>query len=199
MIIALPMSLAWRVRLPWKPRLALFGVFSLGGVIVIFAIIRIVFTNTEHRQPEISWLNIWSAIEASVACIVCNLAPFKILFSKRVQNYTSEAYGYRGRSARDGKVPLESLEASMSSRAGNLQTSISAKQGEDQNTLARKDVIVVTEELDRKVMDADQIATVNVGAQKGRSNSIIRTWTGRQSEESVDRLRPITPGVKGFA
>jgi hypothetical protein len=67
MIIALPMSLAMRVKIPWKPRLALLAVFSLGGVIIVFAIMRVIFVNKKHTQPEISWLNLWSSIEVSVA------------------------------------------------------------------------------------------------------------------------------------
>ena len=93
MIMALPISLAWRVRLPWSSRLALFGVFSLGLLIIIFAVLRIVFTNTHDTRPELTWLTIWSVIESSVACIVCNLAPFKILFSKSGGTYGSNSYG----------------------------------------------------------------------------------------------------------
>ncbi|KAF2404903.1 hypothetical protein EJ06DRAFT_485279, partial [Trichodelitschia bisporula] len=81
LIIALPMSLAWRVRLPFRTRLALSGVFALGGFIVLFAIIRVIVTDTKTSRPEVSWLNLWSAIESSIAVIVCNLAPFKTLFT----------------------------------------------------------------------------------------------------------------------
>lgn len=107
MIIALPMSLAWRVRLPLRTKLALVGVFSLGGFIVAFSIIRIIFTNEKKRRPEISWLNLWSVVEASVACIVCNLAPFKTLFTGKSRDYTSDPYHYGQKYAKHGKPVYE--------------------------------------------------------------------------------------------
>ena len=91
--MALPISLAWKVKLPWTSRLALFSVFSMGLLIIVFAVLRIVFTNTHDTRPELTWLAIWSVIESSVAAIVCNLAPFKILFSKRGNTYGSNSYG----------------------------------------------------------------------------------------------------------
>lgn len=72
-----------RVRLPWTQKLALGGVFSLGVVIMLFAIIRIVVTNQHNSHPETSWLNLWSQIEASVAVIISSLAPFKSLFTRQ--------------------------------------------------------------------------------------------------------------------
>lgn len=242
MIIALPISLACRVRLPWKPRLALLGVFSLGGIIVIFAIVRVVFTNSEHRQPEISWLNIWSAVEAGIACIVCNLAPFKILFRGRVRNYTSNAYRYGGRYARDGKATLESHEMSLSSRAGTaaksketgtlvsiiesparsvgssrstqqamripsmhlpkgslLTTDICADQQINDDSFARKGVILVTEELDRKVTNADEIAVVHSNVEDSIPQSLRMAYIERHSEDSMERLPPSTPKITGVA
>ena len=83
MIIALPLYLAFRVQLPLIEKLALAGIFSLGGVIMLFAIIRIAVTNQHNSHPETSWLNLWSQIETSVAVIISTLAPFKSLFTKR--------------------------------------------------------------------------------------------------------------------
>src|ERR1700761_9497964 len=78
LIIALPMSLAMRVKLPWRTRISLCGIFALGGFIILFSVVRIIMTNMKDKRPEVSWLNLWSAVEASVACVVCNLAPFKV-------------------------------------------------------------------------------------------------------------------------
>lgn len=83
MVIALPLYLAMRVQLPWTQKLALAAVFSLGVVIMLFAIIRIVVTNQHNTHPETSWLNLWSQIEASVAVIISCFAPFKSLFTQR--------------------------------------------------------------------------------------------------------------------
>ncbi|MCJ1273487.1 hypothetical protein MMC21_001279 [Puttea exsequens] len=83
MIMALPLYLAMRVQLPWTQKLALGGIFSLGIIVILFAIIRIVVTNQHDSHPEVSWLNLWSQIEASVAVIISSLAPFKALFTHR--------------------------------------------------------------------------------------------------------------------
>ena len=82
-VIALPLYLAARVRLPLSQKLALGGIFSLGVIIMVFAVIRIVVTNRDNTHPEVSWLNLWSQIEASVAVIISSLAPFKSFFTTR--------------------------------------------------------------------------------------------------------------------
>jgi hypothetical protein len=246
MIIAIPMSLAWRVKLPWKPRLALFGVFSLGGVIIVFAIIRVVFTNKQHRQPEISWLNLWSAIEAGIACIVCNLAPFKVLFPGRARNYSSDPYRYGGRYAKDEKKTAESHELSLSSQSdrvashkearpsvvprgnypypppviprrapgrsphyasmhlprgvhkGLLRVSISADNRGNFNPY-EKDGILVTQEVERKIVTADQVTVSSTEVlDHDRPLPMRTTWYDRPSDDSVDKLLPATV-LKAFA
>ena len=236
------MSLAWRVKLPWKPRLALFGVFSLGGVIIVFAIMRVAFVNKEHRQPEISWLNFWSAIEAGVACVVCNLAPFKILFPGRVRNYSSNPYSFGRRYARDEKPPAESHELSLSSHGGKMAQSkvsgpleprgfpphpattpvqLSGRErykslhlprgvqksflrvsiGPDlrsQINAQTRDGILVTQEVETKVVGPDQI-TVSSEALAQERADLRTTWIARESDESLDRLPPRAPGIKAFA
>jgi hypothetical protein len=112
MIMALPISLAWKVKLPWTSRIALLSVFSLGLLIIVFAVLRIIFTNTHDTRPELTWLALWSVIESSVACIVCNLAPFKILFSKRGQTYGSNSYSYGKPKATNEKSENHELASS---------------------------------------------------------------------------------------
>ena len=82
-VIALPLYLALKVKLPLHQRLALGAVFSLGIFVMIFAIVRIVVTNSNSSHPDPSWLNIWSQVEAAVALIVSSLAPFKVFFTQR--------------------------------------------------------------------------------------------------------------------
>lgn len=90
LVIALPLYLALRVRLPMAQKMALGAVFSLGVVIMVFAVIRIVVTEQANAHPETSWLNLWSQIEASVAVIISSLAPFKSFFtSRRNKTYPS--------------------------------------------------------------------------------------------------------------
>jgi hypothetical protein len=119
LIIALPMSLAVRVRLPGRTKVALFGIFALGGFIIFFSAIRIIVTNATHKRPEVSWLNLWSAVEASIAVLVCNLAPFKVLFRGRIRATNSDPYRYNPAHAVEGKN-MNSYELS-SSQKSNTQ------------------------------------------------------------------------------
>ncbi|KAI9780212.1 MAG: hypothetical protein M1816_003136 [Peltula sp. TS41687] len=82
LIIWLPVNLVWRVQMKRKEKAALGFLFSLGGVIVVFAIVRVVRTNSTTRHPEPIWLALWSASESSVAVIVSCMASFKTFFSK---------------------------------------------------------------------------------------------------------------------
>ncbi|KAG8529863.1 uncharacterized protein KY384_005344 [Bacidia gigantensis] len=82
-IIALPMYLALRVQLPWSQKIALGAVFSIGAVIMVFSGIRIAVNMESGKHPEVSWLNLWSQIEASIAVIISSIAPFKAFFTQR--------------------------------------------------------------------------------------------------------------------
>lgn len=114
------MSLAMRVRLPWRSRLALVGVFALGLFVVLFSVVRIIVTNTHNTLPELSWLALWSVIEASVACIVCNLAPFKVMFKERMRTYQSDPCNHENRQYVREPKGTDSLELSSSSRPAHL-------------------------------------------------------------------------------
>ena len=117
MIIVLPMYLAMRVQLPWTQKLALAGIFSLGVVIMVFAVIRIAVTNPHNTHPETSWLNLWSQIEASVAVIISALAPFKALFSER------QGKSYESNQSPHG-IPAVRSGISTGSRKGQHQAAI---------------------------------------------------------------------------
>lgn len=239
--------------MPWKHRVTLLGVFSFGGIIVLFAITRVVFVNKRHRQPEISWLNLWSAIEASVACIVCNLAPFKVMFPSRARKYSSSPYAYGRGYRQNEKVYVESHELSMSSRSrqttqndtlkpycntrsslgrparpsralvsrdrpsttrlprgvhrgGFLRVSISADRRRCSDSETRGGILV-TQEVERKVANADEVTLASEEVGKNRSSSFSRsrsrsmrtTWIERTSQESAERVPPRTPGIKAFA
>ncbi|TID24074.1 putative agmatinase 1 [Venturia nashicola] len=222
LIIGLPMSLAMRARLTRRSRLAIIGVFFLGMFVVLFSVVRILVTNTNNTRPEPSWLALWSVVECSVACIVCNLAPFKVLFKGRLRTYNSDPYtGKSRRYFKDGKG-VDSLELSGSSRSAQwshpshpafhtpthpwkrpedessdrgsfqqarrnprrgLQTSVSSDrtQGDDFGKV-QNGAIVVTREVNRKEILADQVTLPGEKSEDG-----MRTvWTDRESADSLD-------------
>ena len=111
MIIALPLYLAMRVQLPLGQKMALAAIFSLGIVIMLFAIIRIVVTNQHNTHPETSWLNLWSQIEASVAVIISCLAPFKSLFTQRkLKSYEYQNSPHGIPNVRSGRLTGQKLK-----------------------------------------------------------------------------------------
>ncbi|KAI9650537.1 hypothetical protein NHQ30_000553 [Ciborinia camelliae] len=48
-----------------------------------FAIIRVAVVSTASRQPDSSWLYMWSAIEPPVAVVISCLVSFRALFGKK--------------------------------------------------------------------------------------------------------------------
>jgi hypothetical protein len=181
--MALPISLTIRVRLPLRTRLALCAIFGLGGFIITFSVVRIVVTNTTHKRPELSWLSLWSSIEASVAGVVCNLAPFKVWFHrKKWSPRGTEPYRYNPRHAVEGKLGIDSHELSQQSDGPDsadylkgpymwfdpskprnfpppgLRTHVTANHGpQDPGRPIRDGVIMVSRQVDRKETPSNQV------------------------------------------
>lgn len=90
--------------LPLRQRVALFGIFSLGIVTVIFDIIRLVVLVQTPTTPDFSWnqvpASIWTDIEPSIAILVACLPVMRPLlnlptFLKRrdnTYNYDNQIY-----------------------------------------------------------------------------------------------------------
>lgn len=66
LIIALPIHLVWDLQVNRQSKTALVTVFSLGFIIIIFAIIRVIATKASIHHVDPVWLALWSMIEASV-------------------------------------------------------------------------------------------------------------------------------------
>ncbi|KAI9790766.1 MAG: hypothetical protein M1833_001762 [Piccolia ochrophora] len=81
MIIGLPIHLLWKVRISLRQKFALGGIFCLGFLIIIFSMVRVILTNSKTTHTEVTWLDMWSSIEATVAVVVSCLASFKALFN----------------------------------------------------------------------------------------------------------------------
>ncbi|KAF7955580.1 hypothetical protein EAE96_004506 [Botrytis aclada] len=82
MILAIPISMLWTVRLSRKRKLALAGIFSLVIITIIFSIIRQSVVSSYSHQFEESWLYTWSLVEQTVAVIIACLASFRSLFAR---------------------------------------------------------------------------------------------------------------------
>lgn len=66
-----------------REKIALGTIFSLGGIIIIFAIIRVCVLNQSRQHPELTWLALWSAIESSVGELRFEACPITTLSEDR--------------------------------------------------------------------------------------------------------------------
>jgi hypothetical protein len=97
MIMALPISLLWSVKVSLGRKFLLAGLFSLVVITMAIAVVRVTvvssgYTTTHggaRQQAEITWLYFWSFIEFAIAVMVACLASFRALFAQK--NRASEA------------------------------------------------------------------------------------------------------------
>ena len=126
----LPWKLIWLLRLPLMEKVALGGVFCVGLVCVIMAVVRTVSVGVEARSvntPSSSWLVFWALIEAAIgeslgqslrvkgefdfnirlAVVVGTLPSFAIFFRRRQH---SRRYGSSGNGTGE-RVPTRSYRS----------------------------------------------------------------------------------------
>lgn len=74
--MTVPVSMLWKVQISLRQKLALAGIFSLTGFIMVFAIIRVTVVNSESNIADETWLYLWSAIEQTVGMLFLVDTPF---------------------------------------------------------------------------------------------------------------------------
>lgn len=124
-VICLPIYLTFNLKMTWAQKVSLAAVLCLGVIITIFSVIRIILTNSTGRQPEISWLALWSSIESSIAVMVACLASFKVLLTNR---------------RRGTRTPYTGLSEENSRKYGNAQSS--KREGDRSETFNRTGTMV---------------------------------------------------------
>lgn len=67
--MALPLHLLTKLKVDRSEKLALAGIFSLGFIIIIFAVVRVVETSASIHHVNPLWLALWSGVEAGVGKI----------------------------------------------------------------------------------------------------------------------------------
>lgn len=106
--IGLPMFL--RMQLPWKKKLPLIGIFSLGIFVVLAAVLNKMYSFTE---PFGSLWTYWYVREASTALLVANL-PFVWAFWRRLTGHKTVT----GISGKGSRAPPEMLSRNGRSAKG---------------------------------------------------------------------------------
>ena len=64
--MVLPLHLLWKLQITKKQKFALVVIFSLGTIIIIVAIVRVIEVSPKFDHVDPLWLSLWSMIEASV-------------------------------------------------------------------------------------------------------------------------------------
>ncbi|CAI6283424.1 unnamed protein product [Periconia digitata] len=80
LIISIPVTMLWNVRVHLGKKLALMSLFSLTIIVMMTAVARVAVNPTKHIQADPSWLYLWYNIELFVAMLVSSLASFRQLY-----------------------------------------------------------------------------------------------------------------------
>ncbi|SRR6266536_2924763 len=166
--MALPLNLLWKVRISRVEKQGLAAVFSIGFLIIIFAItraIQIAFTSTS--DPVL--LALWGIIESTVcmlfpsadsfqlgltlpaAVVVGCLPPFKSLFASRGNTTNANSNGYRkqydfSNELRNGSVPLDS-RITHSTRVRSTRV-----ERDDNRTESMEDIVTPSSDFSGKIL-----------------------------------------------
>ncbi|KAI3335726.1 hypothetical protein F4824DRAFT_142805 [Ustulina deusta] len=85
-IYLLPSPMLWNIQIPVRQRLALIGIFVVGGFVCIAGIIRIPTLRDAVSSTDPTWDHygsaIWSAIEINFAIVCASLVHLKPFFAK---------------------------------------------------------------------------------------------------------------------
>jgi hypothetical protein len=68
-VMCLPFSITWNLRLPKAQKIGIFVIFGSGWVCILFATLRVVqvgLVGGVPAVPEWKWLQIWTVIETSM-------------------------------------------------------------------------------------------------------------------------------------
>ncbi|KAL2163552.1 hypothetical protein VTH06DRAFT_5610 [Thermothelomyces fergusii] len=84
-IMAMPLRLIYNVRVAPEQKLGLVCVFSLGSVMIVFAIIRASQSLAEQGFVNLSLLLVWSTLAASISVLVGTLPALKVLMTTRAR------------------------------------------------------------------------------------------------------------------
>jgi hypothetical protein len=94
-IMAMPLRLIYNIKVSLKQKIGLVAVFSLGFVMIVFAIIRANQSLAQQGFVNLTLLLIWSTLAASISVLVGTLPALKVLI-------TTRARASEDRSADDG-------------------------------------------------------------------------------------------------
>ncbi|KAI1429876.1 hypothetical protein F5Y12DRAFT_725958 [Xylaria sp. FL1777] len=84
LIMLIPITLLWNVRIQWKKKIAIMGIFSLSLITIGIAIARVADIKATQQStgiPDSTYLWFWSALQASLCIVVACSSAFRQLFT----------------------------------------------------------------------------------------------------------------------
>lgn len=114
LILIYPMPVLKSLQLPRRQKIALMGVFALGGFVMITSILRLKSLLTISNSNDPTYDNVgaaeWSAIECNVAIICACLPSTRAVLSQLLPHiFSTRSNGYRSKTtipSRDGRSVL---------------------------------------------------------------------------------------------
>lgn len=124
-VIVLPWKLLWVVKRSRAEKIAIGSIVGLGVIIIVFAVVRVIVTNTTRTHPELVWLALWSAIESTIAVIVVSLISLRVYIVKGARTRTGTGTG-SGRKGGGYSTPgpgFDSIAGATGPNGGAIQLS----------------------------------------------------------------------------
>ncbi|KAL2194025.1 hypothetical protein P885DRAFT_63335 [Corynascus similis CBS 632.67] len=84
-IMAMPLRLIYNINVSFKQKLGLVCLFSLGFVMIVFAIIRANQSLAQQGFVDLTLLLVWSTLAASISVVVGTLPALKVLITTRAR------------------------------------------------------------------------------------------------------------------
>ncbi|MCJ1414658.1 hypothetical protein MMC32_000985 [Xylographa parallela] len=180
LIMALPLRLLWGLKVNLQQKIALAAIFSLGFIIIAFAVVRVVETGATFKHVNPMWLALWSMIEASVAVIVSCLPSFRALFSSRsASNYKDHTPSSGSRLSRLSRTPK-----------GAVRLETYASGGRGHVGFPQPDSNLTSDDLSRLTASPPNTG-YTVGAEGlHRMDTMLRSGTDDESEEDILPIMP---------
>ncbi|GAM89587.1 hypothetical protein ANO11243_076260 [Dothideomycetidae sp. 11243] len=114
MIIFLPLGIIRQARMPLKQKISIGSIFCLAFICVASSIIRVHEVGENMRgtkTPSITWLALWSLVEASIAIIIGSGPSLYEAARRRAAQYKSKSKSSTQASKAGGSKPLGSKTA----------------------------------------------------------------------------------------
>ncbi|KAJ5292972.1 uncharacterized protein N7443_008925 [Penicillium atrosanguineum] len=126
LILIFPMPVLSSLQLPRKQKLALIGVFALGGFVVITTILRLhsllVISNSDDPTYDNIGAASWSAVECNVAIICASLPSTRAFLSQILPHvFSTGSNGYRSKTR-----PSHTGRSALTGNTGNGNTQVMA-------------------------------------------------------------------------